>query len=98
MNREIAPHLYRAIEYLIEDQGDLFMGADEVVLPSKFEEDGPTIHWALVNKFLGTLGREELATFCIGDQEDQLALVKKHGIEADYAHTALDKLFEIIGT
>jgi hypothetical protein len=95
-------HLRTAIEHMLNDQGLDVVDAATVELPKMWvdEDGGPSkdaVDWRRVDTFLGTLNAEDLETFCIGDQDDMVAIAKQHGVEGDYAYRALDMLFTGIG-
>lgn len=89
-------NVYQAVEYLYADQGLSPLLAYTFTLPSRFDTGKP-IDWSRVNAFLGRLTQEDRETFCIGDQDDQHRIRDRHGKDGEYAHLALDHLFELIG-
>jgi hypothetical protein len=84
-------YVYEAIGLLFIDQGLSISDPSFVQLVSEFD-------WLRVEAILAKMSKEERETFAIGDQEDMLAVAKKFGDDGEYAHEALDFLFEAIGT
>ena len=90
-------HLTKVVLLMFEDYA---MEPHEFDVPKNFDnvEVGGTIDWDRVEKFLATLTEEDLETFAIGDQDDIMRIaIAYDGKEGEYAHWALDTLFEAIG-
>lgn len=96
MKTQHEEHLRTAIEHMLNDQGLSVEEADGVKLPRRFD-DNSRIDWIRVNNFLGTLSDEDLETFCVGDQDDMVAIAQRGDELGEYAYRAMDALFETIG-
>lgn len=90
-------HLRTAVEHILNDQGLEAAEAEDQELPRTMDSgsDVVLVNWKRVEKFLGTLSDEDLETFCVGEQEDMVAIAK--GREGKYAYRALDELFTSVG-
>lgn len=95
------PKVWEAVKWLYNDQSPTGCPQPaDYKLPGCFEEDdasGDAIDWDRVEKFLTTLSDDDLETFCIGEQEDMVAIGQRDPKDGDYAFRAVETLFMNIG-
>jgi hypothetical protein len=74
------------------------MFADQALDPPKVFDLPEGYDWQRVNRLLRKLTMTELETFCIGDQEEQMAIKAKlfEKEDGEFVHEALDALFECL--
>ena len=87
------PSVVKVVEHMLADQG-LTVDVGAYTLP--IDDFGERIDWREVEKFLRTLGTDDLETFSIGEQDEMTAIANKSR-RGRYAHDALNALFESIG-
>jgi len=91
-NKLTFPSIFRTVELLYEDQGDMNI-PKQISLPIMFSGDTEKVDWHRVEKVLSALSEEGLCNFAIGDEEDQ-KLIKEWLEDGDYAHRAVDTLWQ----
>lgn len=88
MSEEL-PHVLNALDIMVDNLG--MSGRIALDLPPEYD-------WERVNELLGHMTIAELEIFCLGTSEDKDALKREfqNAEEADYAHEAIEKLFEAL--